>query len=180
MTTTLYGIIFYLLAALLIVSTAMTVSRTRLVHAVVYLVISFFATALLFYLLGAPFIAALEVIVYAGAIMVMFLFMIMTLSMEERQTRETTPFRPWLPAIVLTAISLVLLGVLIWVGPGHGIPLEAAMASPLEFGAYIFREFWFSVEVASFLLFVALVGALYLGREKKLEKKGNDSAREAS
>jgi NADH-quinone oxidoreductase subunit J len=175
-----YGIIFYLLAVVLIVSTAMAVSRTRLVHAVVYLVIAFFATALLFYLLGAPFIAALEVIVYAGAILVMFLFMIMTLSMEESQARGAIPFRRWVPAIVLGAISLVLFAALLWVGPGHMLPLTPAMASPLKFGAYIFRQFWFSVEVASFLLFVALVGALYLGREKRKGKKTNDSAREVS
>jgi NADH-quinone oxidoreductase subunit J len=175
-----YGIIFYLLAVVLIVSTAMAVSRTRLVHAVVYLVIAFFATALLFYLLGAPFIAALEVIVYAGAILVMFLFMIMTLSMEESQTRGAIPFRRWVPAIVLGAISLALFAALLWVGPGHVLPLKPAMASPLKFGAYIFRQFWFSVEVASFLLFVALVGALYLGREKRKGTKTNDSAREVS
>lgn len=177
---TFYGIIFYLLAILLLVSTALAVSRTRLVHAVVYLIISFFATALLFYLLGAPFIAALEVIVYAGAIMVMFLFIIMTLRMEEEQRKGGSLFRPWVPAIVLGGISLVLLGALVWVGPGHGFPLKPAMASPLEFGAYIFREFWFSVEVASFLLFVALVGALYLGREKGSGQKITDSKREAS
>jgi NADH-quinone oxidoreductase subunit J len=178
---TLYGVIFYLLAVLLIASTAMAVSRTRLVHAVVYLVISFFATALLFYLLGAPFIAALEVIVYAGAIMVMFLFMIMTLRMEERerQGKRATSFRPWVPAVVLGGVALVLLAALLWVGPGHGLPLKPAMASPPEFGAFIFREFWFPVEVASFLLFVALVGALYLGREKRNGKKANESAGEA-
>ena len=175
-----YGVIFYLLAIVLVVSTAMAVSRTRLVHAVAYLVVSFFATALLFYLLGAPFIAALEVIVYAGAIMVMFLFMIMTLRMEETKRRRGTPFRPWVPAVMLGAFALILLAALLWVGPGHELPLKLAMASPLEFGAYIFREFWFSVEVASFLLFVALVGALYLGREKKKGKQDNHSAEEAS
>jgi NADH-quinone oxidoreductase subunit J len=175
-----FGVLFYLLAAVLIVSTAMAVSRTRLVHAVVYLVISFFATALLFYLLGAPFIAALEVIVYAGAIMVMFLFMIMTLSMEERQRERAAVFRPWVPAIVLSAFALVLLAALLWVGPHHGLPLKPGMASPLEFGAYLFHEFWFAVEVASFLLFVALVGALYLGREKKNVNKASESAEEAS
>jgi NADH-quinone oxidoreductase subunit J len=174
-----YGVIFYLLSVLLIVSTAMAVSRTRLVHAVVYLVISFFATALLFYLLGAPFIAALEVIVYAGAIMVMFLFMIMTLSMEKRQVRETMPLRPWVPAIVLTGVSLVLLAAMIWQGPGHAGLLKAAMASPLTFGAYIYNVYWFCVEVASFLLFVALVGALYLGREKKNAKRADKSKEEA-
>jgi NADH-quinone oxidoreductase subunit J len=177
---TLHGFIFYVLAVLLIVSTALAVSRTRLVHAVVYLIISFFATALLFYLLGAPFIAALEVIVYAGAIMVMFLFMIMTLNMEERQPETSTPFRPWAIPIVLVSISLILLVALFVVGSGHGIPLAPAMASPLEFGAYIFREYWFAVEVASFLLFVALVGALYLGREDKTEQGRNESPREAS
>ena len=177
---TFYGIIFYLLALVLIASTAMAISRTRLVHAVVFLVISFFSTALLFYLLGAPFLAALEVIIYAGAIMVMFLFMIMTLKMEGRQKREASPFRPWVAALVLGGISLILLGALLWAGPGHGFPLKPAMASPLEFGRYVFSAFWFSVEVASFLLFVALVGALYLGREKGREKNVNDSAQEAS
>ena len=177
---TLYGIIFHLLAVVLIVSTAMAVSRTRLVHAVVYLVISFFATALLFYLLGAPFIAALEVIVYAGAIMVIFLFIIMTLGVEERQRRQADRLRPWVAAIVLSVLALVVLTALMWVGSGHGVPLKPATASPQEFGAYIFREFWFPVEVASFLLFVALVGALYLGRKKGCEKNVNDPAKEAS
>jgi NADH-quinone oxidoreductase subunit J len=179
---TLYGIIFYLLAFVMIVATALAVTRTRLVHAVVFLVISFFSTALLFYLLGAPFLAALEVIIYAGAIIVMFLFMIMTLKMEERERRGGSLFRPWVFPIFLGAISLALLAALVWVEPGHGLLLKPAMASPLEFGAYIFREFWFSVEVASFLLFVALVGALYLGREKGREKKKNlnHPAREAS
>jgi len=173
---TFYGILFYLLSALLIVSTAMAVSRTRLVHAVVYLVLSFFATALLFYLLGAPFIAALEVIVYAGAIMVMFLFMIMTMKMEDGEKREGAPFGPWVPAIVLSAVALVLFAALLGVGPGHGVPLAPAAASPAAFGAYLFRDDWFPVEVASFLLFVALAGALYLGREKGTAKETNRSS----
>lgn len=178
---TFWGIIFYILAFVLIVSTALAVTRTRLVHAVIYLVVSFFATALLFYLLGAPFLAALEVIIYAGAIMVMFLFMIMTLRMEqEREESEGGTFlRPWILAVVLGAISLFLLGVLIWVGPDHGLPLKLAMASPMAFGAYIFHEFWFPVEIASLLLFVALVGALYLGREKR-PRENEDSEQEAS
>jgi len=83
-------------------------------------------------------------------------------------------------AIVLGAISLLLFGALVWAGPGHGVFLKTAMASPLEFGRYVFRKFWFSVEVASFLLFVALVGALYLGREKGREKKAKNCAQEVS
>ena len=178
---TIYGIIFYLLAVLIIASTAMAITRGRLVHAVVYLAVSFFATALLFYLLGAPFLAALEVIIYAGAVMVMFLFMIMTLNMgeEKGEEMEKSPFRPWVFALLLSALSLVLLTVLIWAGPDHGIPLRPWQASLQGFGAYIFRELWFPVEVVSLLLFVALVGVLYLGREKG-PRKNNNSAGEAS
>lgn len=177
---TIYGIIFYTLAFILIISTALAISRTRLVHAVVCLVISFFTTALLFYLLGAPFLAALEVIIYAGAIMVMFLFMIMMLNMAQDRTESKGEsfFRAWLWAVVFSGISLIFLAVLMWVGPDHGLPLNPARATPLEFGTYIFREFWFPVELASLLLFVALVGALYLGRGKGLEKN-NGSAGEA-
>ena len=74
---TLYSVIFYVLAALILVSTGLAITRRNLVHAVVYLVISFFGSAMLFYLFGAPLLAAFEVIIYAGAIMVLFLFVIM-------------------------------------------------------------------------------------------------------
>lgn len=168
---TFYEIIFYLLSLVLLVATLFAVTRTRLVHAVAYLVISFFATALLFYLLGAPFLAALEVIIYAGAIMVLFLFLIMTLRLEGKEPEGQSSFRSWAPAIVLGGLCLVLLTVLFWAGPEHGLMLKPAMASPGLFGSQLFHEFWFPVEVASFLLFVALVGALYLGRERHSKRK---------
>jgi len=177
---TVYNILFYLLAILLVVSTALAVSRTRLVHTIVYLIISFFTTALLFYLLGAPFLAALEVMIYAGAIMVMFLFIIMTLHLEEPEPEKKTSLRAWLPAIALGGISLALLAALMWTGPGHGYSLKPAMAAPKQFGAYIFREFWFPVEVTSFLLFVALAGALYLGKKRRSNQMTTPSEQEAS
>jgi NADH-quinone oxidoreductase subunit J len=177
---TFYAIIFYLLAGLLVVSTGLAVSRRRLVHAVIFLIISFFATALLFYLLGAPFLGALEVIIYAGAVMVMFLFIIMTLKLEKAEPGSGSSFRTWRPAIVLGGISLVLLITLLWTGPDHRAMLKPAMAAPRELGKYLFREFWFPVEVVSFLLFVALVGALYLAKGNGNRKKTIDSPQEAS
>ncbi|MGA8280705.1 MAG: NADH-quinone oxidoreductase subunit J, partial [Desulfobacterales bacterium] len=73
----LYTILFYLLAVVIVVATVLAITRRNMVHAVIYLVVSFFGSALLFYLFGAPLLAALEVIIYAGAIMVLFLFIIM-------------------------------------------------------------------------------------------------------
>ena len=82
----LYAIIFYLLAFIILAATALAVTRRNLMHAIVYLVLSFFGTALLFYLLGAPFLAVLEVIIYAGAIMVLFLFIVMMLEIKPPET----------------------------------------------------------------------------------------------
>ncbi len=169
---TLFGLIFYLLAIILVLSTLLAISRSNLVHAVVYLTISFFATALLFYLLGAPFLAALEVIIYAGGIMVLFLFIIMMLKIEPTRQTLRTYVRQWLPAIILAGVSLAAAVSLILAGPGSGTPLRPAMASPLQFGRFLFERYWFSVEIASFLLFVALVGALYLGRREAAPDKG--------
>ncbi|HZE21027.1 MAG TPA: NADH-quinone oxidoreductase subunit J [Desulfobaccales bacterium] len=66
----IYGVIFYTLATIIIISTVLAITRRNLMHAIVYLVLSFIATAVLFYLLGAPFLAVLEVVIYAGVAMV--------------------------------------------------------------------------------------------------------------
>jgi NADH-quinone oxidoreductase subunit J len=174
---TLYGLIFYLLGAIMVISTVLAITRRFLVHAVVYLIISFFATGLLFYLLGAPFLAVLEVIIYAGAIMVLFLFIIMTLRVEpqERTTREI--LRQWYPAIILSVISFFVAGILIFEVPGSRVNLNTGMVTPTAFGHFVFKNYWFPVEMASFLLLIGLVGALYLGRqEPKPGKKSEDAS----
>ena len=89
---TIYSIIFYLLALLILGSTAMAITRRNLVHAVIYLIFSFFGSAMLFYLFGAPFLAVLEVIIYAGAIMVLFLFIV--IMMRRNRRRALVSFEP--------------------------------------------------------------------------------------
>jgi len=162
----LYAGTFYLLAAVTLGSTALAVTRRNVMHAIIYLVLSFFGTALLFFLLGAPFLAALEVIIYAGAIMVLFLFIVMMLEIRPAEQPLGSYLRQWLPAVVLGALSLAVL-VLIIFESGADLSLPLAAASPREFGRFLFQKYWFSVEIVSFLLLVALVGALYLGRREE-------------
>jgi NADH-quinone oxidoreductase subunit J len=163
---TLYGVIFYLLGFIVVAATALAITRRHTVHAVVYLIISFFGTAPLFYLLGAPFLAILEVIIYAGAIMVLFLFIIMMLRIEPSGKATWTYVRQWLPAVIMGAASLAAIVLILLTEPQAALPLQAASASPLQFGRFLFEKYWFAVEIASFLLFAALVGALYLGRRE--------------
>ncbi|MFZ2448205.1 MAG: NADH-quinone oxidoreductase subunit J [Syntrophobacteraceae bacterium] len=157
-------IIFYVLATVIVAATAMAITRKNLVHAIVYLLQSFFATAVLFYMLGAPVLAALEVIIYAGAIMVLFLFIVMTLIGGE--TAAAHRRRQWIFPGILGVVSLAAAGFLIFEAPAMDTGLAPATVAPLVFGEYLFSKYWLPIEMVSFLLFVALAGALYLGRYK--------------
>jgi len=162
---TIYSIIFYILAILILVSTGLAITRRDLVHAVIYLIFSFFGSAMLFYLLGAPILAVLEVIIYAGAIMILFLFIIMMVRMDSAQER-LFPLKQWLPATIIGAVYLVLGALLISAEPDSKIPLKMAVAMPKEFGYVLFTRHWLSIEIISLLLLIACIGALYLGRRK--------------
>jgi len=160
---TLYTILFYLLAVVIVAATVLAITRRSMVHAVIYLVVSFFGSALLFYLFGAPLLAALEVIIYAGAIMVLFLFIIMMLR-DVNLLEKMFPLIQWVPAAVMAVIYLVVGIVLVLTDPGARVPLTGAVATPRDFGRFVFENHWLTIEIVSLLLLIALVGALYLGK----------------
>src|SRR5512145_390953 len=99
-------ILFYLLSAVAIVATGFCITRRNTVHAVIYLVQDFIALAILFYLLGALLVAAWEVIIYAGAIMVLFLFVIMMLELAPDDPLPGPGWRRWGP-VALLALALL-------------------------------------------------------------------------
>lgn len=162
---TFYTICFYLLAMVIIAATVLAITRRHPVHAVVYLVLSFLGSAMLYYLLGAPFLAALEVIIYAGAIMVLFLFVIMMLKAEVVLEAQLD-WRKWMPAILLSLIYMVLALLLVVADPRSRIPLQPAIASPRVLGRFVFERYWLSVEMISLVLLIGLVAAIQLGRGK--------------
>ena len=165
------SLIFYLLALVVLAATALAVTSRNLIHAVVHLVVSFVGTAMLFYLLGAPLLAALEVIIYAGAVMVLVVFVIMTLALPVSGGEGWRYPLQWLPAGILAVVLLAAFGALIWSDPSSYRNMKLATASPAALGSYVFKRYWLAVEVVSFLLFAALAGALYLGRKSPGEDK---------
>jgi NADH-quinone oxidoreductase subunit J len=168
---TVHAVLFYILAAIILLSTILAITRRSLVHAVIYLVVSFFGSAMLFYLFGAPLLAALEVIIYAGAIMVLFLFIIMMLRAGHPQ--ETLfPAGQLLPAAIFAGVYLVSGAVMLAADKNSRVELNAAMVSPASFGQYLFQQHWLAVEIVSLLLLIALVGALYLGKTSRPEPSG--------
>ena len=156
--------VFYIAGAVAIVSTLMTLTRMNAVHALLYLIVSLLAVAVVFYVIGAPFVAALEVIIYAGAIMVLFVFVLMMLNLGERAVMaERSLFKPgiWVGPAILAAILLAEVVSLLARGSASGN--QPAIAGPKEVGAALMGPYLIGVELASILLMAGLVGAYHLG-----------------
>ena len=171
------NIIFYISAAVAVASTIMVITRVNAVHALLYLIVSLLAVALVFFTLGAPFVAALEVIIYAGAIMVLFVFVIMMLNLgsqakgqERVWLRRSTWIGPSIPGLILFLELLYVLTHQSGRMPG------ANPVGPKQVGMALFGEYMLGVELASLLLLAALVGAYHLGR-RGLSAKEDGGAR---
>ncbi|GFO54084.1 NADH dehydrogenase subunit J [Geomonas sp. Red276] len=159
------AILFYILSAVTLTGTLCAITARQAVRAIVYLVTSFFSLALIFYLLGAPLVAAFEVIIYAGAIMVLFMFVIMMLDLGHPEKLTFPKIRDWWPAVLLLAViagSVLILAVSREPATAPGFTAITVR----EFSQALFRRYGVAVEIISMQLLFALVGALYLGRRR--------------
>lgn len=159
------SVLFYGSSIIAILATLMVITRTNIVHALLYFIVSLLAIAVIFYTLGAPFAAALEVIVYAGAIMVMFLFVVMMLNLgKETQDQEQAWLAPsiWIgPAIMAFPLLIeVLYAINLTQAEMAHTGVEAKAVGAALFGPYVL-----AVELASLLLLAGLVGAYHLARK---------------
>ena len=157
--------LFYLAGATAVISTCAVIVQTNIVHALLYLILSLLAVAVVFYVLGAPFAAVLEAIVYAGAIMVLFLFVIMMLNLGQH-TRDQE--RGWLAPKVFIApaiMAALLLGQLLSVLSGIDHGMDINRVGVLEVSALLFGPYVLAVELASILLLAGLVSAYHLAKK---------------
>ena len=164
-------ILFYLSAIVAVVATLSFVTALNAVHALLNLIVSFLAVALILFLLGAPFAAALEVIIYAGAIMVLFVFVVMMLDngpeSVEQERRWIVP-RIWLGPALLAVILLA--EVMFLIGTRTGESTNGSLpVGPKEVGAVLLGPYVLGVELASILLLPAILGAYHLGRRWRHE-----------
>lgn len=158
-------LLFYIAGAVAIISTVGMILQSNIVHALLYLILSLLAVAVVFYVLGATFAAVLEAIVYAGAIMVLFLFVIMMLNMGQRsqnQERGWTNGKMWLAPSIMAAILLAqFLNVL----SQYDYDLVPKEVSVFEVSALLFGPYVLAVELASILLLAGLVSAYHLAKK---------------
>lgn len=181
---TVQAILFYIFSAVTVVCTLMAVTRRVLVHAVIWMVVSLIGTALIFLLLGAPLLAGFEIIIYAGAIMVLFLFVIMLMAQDPNEPKRIEDMAQWRivrrmfwPGI-FGLVGLIACVDLIAFDPANMKMLPLGRVSPQALGAWVFENAWPAVEAVSLLLFAALAGAHYLGLPlvRSSRYKGHDNS----
>ena len=167
---TLQTLLFLVLALVAITSAlGMLISRNA-VYSALFLVLNFATVAVYFLLLNAPFIAVAQVSVYAGAIMVLFLFVIMLLGAERAAQAQSIPWQR--PLAISLAIILLLEAGFILVGQRGVVPLvttelPSGFGSPAQVGTELFQNYLLPFEVTSVLLLVAMIGAIVLTKNEK-------------
>jgi NADH-quinone oxidoreductase subunit J len=161
-------VIFYLLAATAVGAAACVVRSRNAIHSAIWLVVSFLSIAGLYVLLEAEFVAAVQVLVYAGGIMVLFLFVIMLVNL-----RDAAPRRFALRPAISAGVGIVAMGLLLHLFT-RGRPGPAPADSVLRQGGNLeavgeamFRDYLLPFEIASILLLVAMIGAILLARQER-------------
>ncbi len=165
-------IFFYVLGTVAIASAILTVTRRNPVVSAMYLILNFLCLAGLYLTLNAQFIAIIQILVYAGAIMVLFLFVIMLLNLgDERKLSEGISLRKIVGAGMAFALLMELIYIIMTAGAGlpeKNVERAIAIGTVEEIGRQLFTTFLFPFEVTSLLLTAAIVGAVVLAKKKEV------------
>jgi NADH-quinone oxidoreductase subunit J len=167
-------VLFIIFGALAVAGALGAITRRNIIHALLLLVFTFLNVAAIFFLTQAYFVAMIQILVYAGAIMVLFVFVIMFLNLRTFQEEEQIHRRQrWialiLSVLVLVEFIIVLAGVTLTSAKGGLTPdvIEAAGGNSKVFGLALFNSMLLPFEVASVILLVAMVGAIILVKKEK-------------
>src|SRR4051812_38493745 len=167
------AIAFYTLAAFILGFAVLVITTRDTVHSVLFLVLDFLFVAALYVLLGAPFLAAIQILVYAGGIVVLYLFVVMLVNLKRPPEAHRDPHRMTkfgLGLAVATLVELVMIGVYSYVGPGRAFvaPLAPIPVSgnTEEVGWLLYTSYLIPFEIASMLLLVAMIGAILLAKRE--------------
>lgn len=170
-------ILFYAFAVVAVLASLLVIAQRNPIHSVLLLIASFGALSGLYVLLEAPFAAVIQIIVYAGAIMVLFLFVVMLLNAPHEETDFDERVHPLLrpgPMRFGAALAMVLAVELVWAltrrGGETGAFAGAAVSSVNAIGRSLFTDYAFAFEVTSILILVAMVGAVVLARREPSDR----------
>lgn len=165
--------VFYFLAVLTLFSGLGTIMSKNPIHSVLYLILTFFSLSAHYILMNAQFLAVVNIIVYAGAIMVLFLFVIMFLNMKEQKTNELKKNSTIIAAtIVGGTIGIILVAMFrqVQATPTNPNFYDSQIGMIESLGNFLYKDYILPFELVSILFLVAMVGAVMLGSKAKGER----------
>ena len=169
MTTVLESLFFYILAGIILGGAVLTITRRNAVHSAIWLVFTLIGVAGLYLHLHAEFLAAVQVLLYIGGIMVLFLFVIMLVNLDEA-ARQRQFNRQWSIALIAALVLLAELGLFVWRGASgfqFGQSTGGSLAPNTELIALaLYRDYMLPFEIASLLLLVAILGAVIMAKKQ--------------
>lgn len=157
---------FYIAAAIAIIASIRVVTGSNAIHALLYLVVSLLAVAVCFYFMGAPFAAGLEVIVYAGAILVLFVFAVMMFDLQgDKDPIHYSKhwFSRWIGPVILSTILLIEVVYLI-ISSANTEQYTSSIVSAKQVGILLYGPYLLAVEIASFLLLAGLIAGYHFAK----------------
>jgi NADH-quinone oxidoreductase subunit J len=158
-------LIFAIFAALAVVSAIVVVAHRSPVYSTMSLVVTLFSVAVLFVLLGAPFLAALQILIYAGAIVVLFLFVIMLLNLQKSENRTFTSPQLWMAMLGAVVFAGMLVLLVSQTGERPLGPLTAEQVSLENLATALFSRYLLPFEIVGLLLLAAVIGATVAARK---------------
>jgi len=161
-----YDIAFYILSALTLFCGGLVILNRNPVTSAMCLVLCMVSLAGLFVLLQAFFLAAVQILVYAGAVMVLFLFVIMLLDLKEEVRRRIKIVRGFTGLIAVLAVAAIILNVIWTARPGENLPSAALVGATAPLGRLLFQQFLLPFEILSLLLLVAMLGVILLSKKE--------------
>ena|SRR5205085_1286389 len=170
----LHLVLFSIFALICVAGAVNLVAQRHPINSALSLIVVMGSLAVLYLLLGAEFVAAIQVIVYAGAIMVLFVFVIMLLNAapEERGRSTAVAFGLGIPGVIVLA-GILIYGLTTSAPAATPAAIGALYGSPLEIGRQLFREFLLPFEITSVLILIAIMGAVLLARRPEGEQSGH-------
>lgn len=177
--------LFYVFGAILVGSALGVITARNPVHCALFLVVAFLNSAVIWLLLGAEFLAITLVVVYVGAVMVLWLFVVMMMDIDVDKLRQGfTRYAPFGALVALLVVAQI--GMVVWVkrlgltAAPAGSPLPAGHSNTAELGHLLYTKYLYPFEVAAVILLVAIVAAITLTMRKRAGQKVQDVARQVA
>lgn len=167
-------ILFYFFASLVVFSGFMTISSRNPVQSILYLVLTFVSSAVLWMMLQAEFLSLILVFVYVGAVMTLFLFVVMMINLEKDQLKKTLIRH--LPIALLVVIAMITMIILVIAPNTAGLDLSSSVFAEMPsniraLGKILYTEYLIPFELAAVLLLIAIIAAISLSHQERVERK---------